>query len=154
MKKGLFDDDEIINAADEPKKQTSDDEGYKELFKILTGTETETEEKSCDKTKRCLKEVNPASFPGVYFGTPHIYDPDWLGCVFCKEEEKKEPYLSEEVCHVEKCYNPNYGDERLCKCGHSYYRHFDTYENMAPVGCKYCRCYEFEEEEDKTATDE
>lgn len=35
-------------------------------------------------------------------------------------------------------YNPGFGDERLCECGHSYYRHFDTYEDMEPVGCKYC----------------
>jgi calcineurin-like phosphoesterase family protein len=42
-------------------------------------------------------------------------------------------------------YNPKYGDERLCKCGHPYYRHFDTYDNMEPVGCKYCQCGFFEE---------
>ena len=22
-------------------------------------------------------------------------------------------------------YDPNYGDARICECGHSYYRHFD-----------------------------
>lgn len=32
-----------------------------------------------------------------------------------------------------------------CKCGHTYYRHFDSYENMEPVGCKYCPCYRFKE---------
>ena len=37
-------------------------------------------------------------------------------------------------------YDPNYGDDILCVCGHPYYRHFDTYEQMAPVGCKYCPC--------------
>lgn len=42
-------------------------------------------------------------------------------------------------------YNPKYGDDRICKCGHSYYRHFDSYENMEPVGCKYCECMGFEE---------
>lgn len=42
-------------------------------------------------------------------------------------------------------YNPKYGDERLCTCGHPYYRHFDTYDEMKPVGCKYCQCYWFEE---------
>lgn len=42
-------------------------------------------------------------------------------------------------------YNPHYGDDKLCKCGHTYYRHYDTYENMSPVGCKYCgwRCERF-----------
>lgn len=35
-------------------------------------------------------------------------------------------------------YDPKYGDDRKCVCGHAYYRHFDSYEDMAPVGCKYC----------------
>lgn len=35
-------------------------------------------------------------------------------------------------------YDENYGDKKLCKCGHPYYRHFDTYDDMKNVGCKYC----------------
>jgi len=35
-------------------------------------------------------------------------------------------------------YNPDFGDDKLCVCGHTYYRHFDTYDDMEPVGCKYC----------------
>ena len=35
-------------------------------------------------------------------------------------------------------YDKNYGDQRLCLCGCPYERHFDSYEDMAPVGCKYC----------------
>jgi len=35
-------------------------------------------------------------------------------------------------------YDKEFGDGRDCECGHPYYRHFDTYEDMAPVGCKYC----------------
>lgn len=42
-------------------------------------------------------------------------------------------------------YDPNFGDDRICECGHSYYRHFDSYEDMSPVGCKYCGCDEFKE---------
>ena len=45
-------------------------------------------------------------------------------------------------------YDPYFGDNRLCTCGHPYYRHFDTYEDMAPVGCKYCpldRCSGFQD---------
>jgi hypothetical protein len=38
-------------------------------------------------------------------------------------------------------YDPKFGDDRLCLCGHPYYRHFDTYEEMAPVGCKYCLAF-------------
>lgn len=37
-------------------------------------------------------------------------------------------------------YDPSYGDEKLCQCGHPYERHFDGYEGNAHVGCKYCEC--------------
>lgn len=57
------------------------------------------------------------------------------------------PYLVYEYTKVVriKKYNPNYGDDRLCVCGHSYYRHFDSWEDMDAVGCKYCPCREFKE---------
>lgn len=55
------------------------------------------------------------------------------------------PYLEVVTIETEKRYNPNYGDDRMCKCGHSYYRHFDSYEQMEAIGCKYCECYDFEE---------
>lgn len=32
------------------------------------------------------------------------------------------------------------------ECGHPYRRHFDTYEFMLPVGCKYCPCFTFKEQ--------
>ncbi len=57
----------------------------------------------------------------------------------------QQPYLKKTIKIVEYCYNPNYGDDRICKCGHPYYRHFDTYEHMDNVGCKYCDCMKFEE---------
>lgn len=41
-------------------------------------------------------------------------------------------------------YDPDFGDDRLCQCGHPYYRHFDTYDDMADVGCKYCHWGECE----------
>lgn len=58
---------------------------------------------------------------------------------------KQEPYIEQIVTVIERHYNPKYGDDRLCCCGHKYYRHFDTYENMSAVGCKYCSCGEFKE---------
>lgn len=60
---------------------------------------------------------------------------------------KQEPYICVEVVTVEtvRHYNPDFGDDRVCQCGHSYYRHFDPYEEMRAVGCKYCRCYDFVE---------
>ena len=47
-----------------------------------------------------------------------------------------------------KAYDPNFGDDKNCICGHPYYRHFDTYDDMYPVGCKYCygQCEEFKED--------
>lgn len=42
-------------------------------------------------------------------------------------------------------FDPSYDEDAPCyHCGHAYYRHFDTYEGMAPVGCKYCSCHRFE----------
>lgn len=37
-------------------------------------------------------------------------------------------------------YDPKFGDDKTCHCGHPYYRHFDTYSNMDAIGCKYCYC--------------
>lgn len=56
------------------------------------------------------------------------------------------PYLVEKEVVTHYKYNPNYGDDRICQCGHPYYRHFDSYENMENIGCKYCCCSEFIEE--------
>ena len=55
----------------------------------------------------------------------------------------EKPYLFEEKIVKIRKYNPNYGDEKLCQCGHPYYKHFDSYADMQPIGCKYCPCYVF-----------
>lgn len=60
----------------------------------------------------------------------------------CKSEIEQ-PYKY--VVVTEKKYNPKFGDDRMCVCGHPYYRHFDPYENMEAVGCKYCACTTFKE---------
>lgn len=58
----------------------------------------------------------------------------------------EQPYLESVSWVVSKRYNPAYGDERTCVCGHdAYYRHFDTYDEMRVAGCKYCGCSEFVE---------
>lgn len=62
------------------------------------------------------------------------------------EKNEEKPYL--EKIHTEYLYNPNYGDDRTCICGHPYHRHFDSYEDMSNVGCKYCQCFDFEEDTD------
>lgn len=68
---------------------------------------------------------------------------------YCKagpDDPYKEIVL--EVVGILKEYNPDFGDDKLCECGHTYYRHFDTYDGMAPVGCKYCGCQEFKLKKD------
>ena len=57
---------------------------------------------------------------------------------------KEDPYIIEIITTEKRLYNKDYGDDRICVCGHPYYRHFDTYEDMATAGCKYCHCFEFE----------
>lgn len=58
-------------------------------------------------------------------------------------QEKPEPELLSMInaaieTTLNDMYDPQFGDNRLCVCSHPYYRHFDTYDNMAPIGCKYC----------------
>ena len=57
------------------------------------------------------------------------------------------PYLEIErtVKYTTRKYNPKFGDSKICKCGHEYYRHFDSWEDMRACGCKYCGCNDFEE---------
>lgn len=56
---------------------------------------------------------------------------------------RQKPYIIKEIVHLEYVYNPEYGNDRICECGHTYVRHFDSYQDMAAVGCKYCECDEF-----------
>jgi len=65
------------------------------------------------------------------------------------ENSKNQPYI--EVIEITKVYkyNPAFGDGRICECGHEYYRHFDTYEDMYPTSCKYCGCSGFEEKKEE-----
>ncbi len=58
------------------------------------------------------------------------------------------PYLDKVV--IEKVWNPKYNEDARCTCGHIYYRHFDTYDNMKNIGCKYCCCDEFIPDGNKT----
>lgn len=59
--------------------------------------------------------------------------------------EPEKPYLETLTVENTIAYNPKFGDNKECECGHTYYRHFDSYENMDPVGCKYCECFMFRE---------
>jgi hypothetical protein len=52
----------------------------------------------------------------------------------------QEPYLTRTVTDL---WNPDYPQDQKCMCGHRYQRHFDTYDKMRAVGCKYCGCARF-----------
>jgi hypothetical protein len=47
---------------------------------------------------------------------------------------RNKPYLYTTTVETTGRYNLSYGDDIECKCGHPYYRHFDTYDNMDPCG--------------------
>lgn len=66
----------------------------------------------------------------------------WYSSLMAKETE---PYI---IRTVELwVWNPDFPALTPCKCGHPYYRHFDSYDDMEAVGCKYCPCYTFETKE-------
>lgn len=58
---------------------------------------------------------------------------------------KDDPYVITKVIieREERRMNKDFPQDAKCDCGHSYYRHFDGYENWAAVGCKYCTCGEW-----------
>jgi hypothetical protein len=60
-------------------------------------------------------------------------------------EEK--PYLFEDKVVQVRKYNINYGDHRICQCGHSYYDHF-IQPDLIPMGCELCGCIIFMEKEE------
>jgi hypothetical protein len=64
--------------------------------------------------------------------------------------ELEKPYLIETKILTTRVYNEQYGDYRECKCGHDYERHFDSYMEMDPCGCKYCACDDFKENMETT----
>lgn len=40
-------------------------------------------------------------------------------------------------------WDPDYDQDAECECSHPYHRHFDSYDDWAYVGCKYCPCHTF-----------
>ena len=59
----------------------------------------------------------------------------------------KQRAVNEANSILDTIWNPHH--EQLAKCAdckHHYERHFDSYEDMEPVGCKYCGCRTFVED--------
>ena len=86
----------------------------------------------------------------IAMATLHAYDPEVIEAV---AKETDSPYIPKYKVHRTNVYREDYGDDRICECGHPYHRHFDGYEDNAAVGCKYCRCYNFREDEEATKID-
>lgn len=123
------------------------DKNFKEIIKLLLGHI----EKKCRKGKsgkydgwRC-DEIPQQDFPIK----------EWCsGCLASLVEVKTKELKK---CHCEWCpehaglgeYDEDFGDDEECKCSHPYYRHFDTYDKMRAIGCKYCYCHNFELKEEK-----
>ena len=63
----------------------------------------------------------------------HMIEQEQLGVPPLEEGDDED--LEEELASK---YDPFYGDELPCECDHPYYRHFDSFANMVPIGCKYC----------------
>lgn len=61
-----------------------------------------------------------------------------------ENQSTEKPFLvtKKRITITTRRFNPNYGNDRTCKCGHPYHRHFDLYgtePEEEDVGCKYCR---------------
>jgi hypothetical protein len=46
---------------------------------------------------------------------------------------------------IARLWDENHDQNAKCECGHVYHRHFDSWEDMEPIGCKYCQCDTFKE---------
>lgn len=56
------------------------------------------------------------------------------------EMEEFDKFISIDInAYLDKYYYVPELENKMCVCGHPYYRHFDTYDDMRYVGCKYCR---------------
>ena len=53
--------------------------------------------KECGDKKRCIREINPDVYPGVFFGEAWKYEENFLGCYLCRMNDK-------EMC--EECGQP------------------------------------------------
>jgi len=58
--------------------------------------------------------------------------------VYEDEDDEEEESTSRVLPDFVRKYDPTYGDDKECECGHTYVRHFDPTEDYDPVGCKYC----------------
>lgn len=95
---------------------------------------------------RTVPAAPPAGMPAVPSGT----DPaSWLRSWTLREavaawNRRPEPVITGGEHSPQPAYDPDHPEQDVCRCGHTYYRHFDGYETPPAPGCKYCDCDVFE----------
>lgn len=139
-------------------------------YKKVITEKLEIESITCDICKKKyeddmeLQEFLNINFVGGYlsiFGDEESFECNI--CQYCLKEKlgdsirkikytelSDKPYIEIETKKIDLLYNKDYGDDRMCICGHPYYRHFDPFDNDAAVGCKYCVCYKFKEDKSES----
>ncbi len=106
-----------------------------------------------DEARACAAAAAKAS--GIYadfsdhdVSTGHIEMIVWQLRQMYDEAVIERDTLKAQVAALTEAQAPKWSAEHdqdeLCACGHRYERHFDTYENMLAVGCKYCECATFQ----------
>jgi hypothetical protein len=58
----------------------------------------------CNKYS-CLKEINPEQFPGIYFGEPRQFDPNWYGCYLCQRNSSPPSKLIQQTIPIEDTHS-------------------------------------------------
>jgi len=93
-----------------------------------------------DKTVSQDKVVVPAELIQL------IYDGRLKDAIEMVERDCPEIIDKLKPNQYERVYDPKYGNNVVCECGHHYSRHFDPDFDGAP-SCKYCDCMRFKEAE-------
>lgn len=92
---------------------------------------------------------------GTFAGAPEITFPEFIAAYKKRMSEIHMAATGEElfwtdekvakvIQTVVRAYDKNFGDDRVCQCGHTYIRHFDWGDEYR-FGCKYCDCQKFVE---------
>ena len=84
--------------------------------------------------------------PGAFFAHKDVLD--WIAKAAIRLAEYEELGSPEQIRKIIAIIYDKDKDDLMCKCGHPYYRHFDSYEDMEFVVCKYCGCRDFKEKDD------
>lgn len=60
-----------------------------------------------------------------------------------KNANPDKAYITQYYLGTKQVYNPEYGDNRTCVCGHKYIDHFSNERAGSVIGCRECSCSSF-----------